>query len=53
MSDVDEELSQEEAFPRLTRELLAVLEAAGQRRTFTEGDVSSVARARSRASSAW
>src|ERR687897_40841 len=32
MSDVDEELSQEEAFPRLTRELLAVLEAAGQRR---------------------
>jgi Cyclic nucleotide-binding domain len=39
MRDVDEELEHEEAFPRLTRELLAVLEAAGERRTLTEGEV--------------
>jgi hypothetical protein len=39
MSDVDEELAHEEAFPRLTRELLAVLEAAGERRTLTQGEV--------------
>ena len=39
MRDADEALEHEEAFPRLTRELLAVLEAAGERRTLTEGDV--------------
>jgi thioredoxin reductase (NADPH) len=36
MSDVDEH---EEAFPRLSGDLLAVLEAAGERRTLTEGEV--------------
>jgi thioredoxin reductase (NADPH) len=39
MTDVNEELEHEEAFPRLTRDLLAVLEAAGERRTLTEGEV--------------
>jgi hypothetical protein len=38
MRDVDEELEHEEAFPRLSRDLLAVLEAAGERRTLTEGE---------------
>ena len=33
------ELEHEEAFPRLTRDLLAVLDAAGERGTFTEGEV--------------
>jgi CRP-like cAMP-binding protein len=35
----DEALEHEEAFPHLTRDLLAVLEAAGERRTLTKGDV--------------
>ena len=52
MSDVDEELEHEEAFPRLSRNLLAVLEAAGERRTLPQGE-SSRAPARSRGSSAW
>ena len=39
MRDADEELEHEEAFPRLTRELLAVLAAAGERRTLREGEV--------------
>ena len=39
MRDMDEELEHEEAFPRLSRDLLAVLEAAGERRTLTEGEV--------------
>jgi hypothetical protein len=39
MRNVDEELEPEEAFARLTRELLAVLEAAGERRTVTAGEV--------------
>jgi thioredoxin reductase (NADPH) len=39
MRDADEELEHEEAFPRLSRDLLAVLEAAGERRTLTKGEV--------------
>ena len=39
MTVVAEELGQERAFPRLTRELLVVLEAAGERRTLAEGEV--------------
>ena len=39
MRDADEALEHEEAFPRLSRDLLAVLEAAGARRTLTEGEV--------------
>jgi hypothetical protein len=35
---VGEELEHQEAFPRLTGDLLAVLEAAGERRTFREGE---------------
>jgi thioredoxin reductase (NADPH) len=35
----DEQLEHEEPFPRLTRELLAVLDAAGERRTPAEGEV--------------
>jgi hypothetical protein len=52
MSDVDEEFEHEEAFPRLSRDLLAVLEAAGERRTLAQVR-SSVAPARLHASSAW
>lgn len=37
--DQIEELGHEEAFPRLTRDLVAVLEAAGKRRTLTDGEV--------------
>jgi CRP-like cAMP-binding protein len=39
MRDADEALEHEEAFPRLSRDLLAVLEGAGERRTFTAGEV--------------
>jgi thioredoxin reductase (NADPH) len=39
LSDVDEELAHEEAFPRLSHDLLAVLEAAGERRRLTQGEV--------------
>jgi hypothetical protein len=39
MRHPDEELEHEEAFPRLTREVLALLEAAGERRALTEGQV--------------
>jgi thioredoxin reductase (NADPH) len=39
MRHPDEELEHEEAFPRLTRQLLALLEAAGERRALTEGQV--------------
>jgi hypothetical protein len=39
MTAVDEELEHEEAFPRLSRELLRVLDAVSERRTLTEGDV--------------
>jgi thioredoxin reductase len=35
----DEALEHEEAFPRLTRDLLAVLAAAGERRMLTNGEV--------------
>ena len=35
----DEELGHDDAFPRLSRDLLAVLEAAGERCTLTEGEV--------------
>ena len=36
ISDVDEH---DEAFPRLSRDLIAVLETAGERRTLTQGEV--------------
>ena len=39
MSVIDEQFEHEEAFPRLTRELLAVIEAAGEERTLAKGEV--------------
>ncbi len=39
MSVIDEQFEHEEAFPRLTRELLAVIEAAGEERVLAEGEV--------------
>jgi Cyclic nucleotide-binding domain len=36
---MEEQLEHEEAFPRLTRELLAVVEASGERRAVAEGEV--------------
>jgi CRP-like cAMP-binding protein len=39
VSVIDEQFEHEEAFPRLTRELLAVIEAAGEERTLAEGEV--------------
>ena len=35
----DEELDDEDAFPRLSLEQIAVLEAAGERRTLAQGEV--------------
>ena len=39
MAPTDEELWHDDAFPRLSREQLAVLEAAGERRTLAQGEV--------------
>ena len=39
MSVMEEQFEHEEAFPRLTRELLALIEAAGEERTLAEGEV--------------
>ena len=36
---MEEQFEHEEAFPRLTRELLALIEAAGEERTLAEGEV--------------
>jgi hypothetical protein len=39
VSVIDEQFDHEQAFPRLTRELLAVIEAEGEERTLTEDEV--------------
>jgi thioredoxin reductase (NADPH) len=39
MGDMEEQLEHEEVFPRLTGELLAVVDAAGRRRALAEGEV--------------